>query len=148
MSIFSNLLEKCMKVFMDDFTVYGHSLDVCLEKLCIDTNHVLNFGKCHFMVIEGIVLGHLVSSRGIEVNKAKVDIIASLSCLASVREVCSFLGLVDKFRSHFLGSKIVIFSNHAALKILLKKPDMKGAKNLMADHLSRIERNPPSTYST
>jgi len=59
---------------MDDFTVYGSSFDACLDShsriigRCIDTNLVLNFEKCHFMVHEGIVLGHLVSSRGIEVD--------------------------------------------------------------------------------
>ncbi|RDX79903.1 Retrovirus-related Pol polyprotein from transposon 17.6, partial [Mucuna pruriens] len=90
--------ESCMEVFIDDFTVYGHSFDACLESLsrvldrCIETNLVLNFEKCHFMVTKGIVLGHLVSNRGIEVNKAKIDIIASLSHLVSMQEICSFLG--------------------------------------------------------
>ncbi|RDY05559.1 Retrovirus-related Pol polyprotein from transposon opus, partial [Mucuna pruriens] len=52
-----------MEVFMDDFTVYADSFDACLENLsklltrCMDTNLVLNFEKCHFMVTEGIVLG-------------------------------------------------------------------------------------------
>ncbi|RDX88482.1 Retrovirus-related Pol polyprotein, partial [Mucuna pruriens] len=83
-SIFSNLLQECMEVFMDDFMVYADSFDACLENLskvltrCIDTNLVLNFEKCHFMVIEGIVLGHLVSNKGIEVDKLKIDIITSL----------------------------------------------------------------------
>ncbi|RDY07944.1 Retrovirus-related Pol polyprotein from transposon 17.6, partial [Mucuna pruriens] len=90
--------ESCMKVFVDDFTVYGHSFDACLESLsrvldrCIETNVVLNFEKCHFMVTEGLVLGHLVSNRGIEVDKAKIDIIASLSHPTFVWEVRSFLG--------------------------------------------------------
>ncbi|RDY12264.1 hypothetical protein CR513_02964, partial [Mucuna pruriens] len=98
-SIFSDLSEKCMEVFMDDFTIYGHSFDAYLENLsrvlnrCIDTNLVLNFKKCYFMITEGIVLGHLVSSRGIKVDKAKVDIISSLSYPAFVREVHSFLDL-------------------------------------------------------
>ncbi|RDY06047.1 hypothetical protein CR513_10046, partial [Mucuna pruriens] len=54
-----------MEVFMDDFMVYANSFDACLENLskeltrCIDTNLVLNFEKFHFMVTEGIVLGHL-----------------------------------------------------------------------------------------
>ncbi|RDY07701.1 Retrovirus-related Pol polyprotein from transposon opus, partial [Mucuna pruriens] len=80
----------CVGVFMDDFTVYLESFDAYLENLswvltrCIETNLVLNFEKCHFMVTEGMVLGHLVSSRGIEVNKAKVDIITSLLNPASV----------------------------------------------------------------
>ncbi|RDY00192.1 Retrovirus-related Pol polyprotein, partial [Mucuna pruriens] len=98
MSIFSDLLQDCMEVFMDDFTVYADSFEACLNNLskvlkrCIDTSLVLNFEKCHFMVTEGIVLGHLVSNRGIEVDKAKIDIITSLPNPASVREVRSFLG--------------------------------------------------------
>ncbi|RDX92180.1 Retrovirus-related Pol polyprotein from transposon opus, partial [Mucuna pruriens] len=98
MSIFSDLLQECMEVFMDDFTVYADSFEACLNNLskvlkrCTDTNLVLNFEKCHFMVTEGIVLGHLVSNRGIEVDKAKIDIVTSLPNPASVREVRSFLG--------------------------------------------------------
>ncbi|RDY02609.1 Retrovirus-related Pol polyprotein from transposon 17.6, partial [Mucuna pruriens] len=103
-NIFSDLLEECMEVFMDDFTVYAKSFDACLENLswvltrCFETNLVLNFEKCHFMVIEGIMLGHLVSSRGIEVNKVKVDVITSLPNPASVRDVRSFLGHVGFYR--------------------------------------------------
>ncbi|RDX77174.1 Retrovirus-related Pol polyprotein from transposon opus, partial [Mucuna pruriens] len=77
-------LKTDLSVFMDDFTVYADSFDACLENLskvltrCMSTNLVLNFEKCHFMVTEGIVLGHLVSNRGIEVDKSKIDIITSL----------------------------------------------------------------------
>ncbi|KAL0549683.1 hypothetical protein IC582_014170 [Cucumis melo] len=80
MSIFFDFIEKCIEVFMDDFTVYGDSFDACLASLelilnrCIETNLVLNYEKYHFMVSYGIVLGHLVSSRGIEVDKAKIDV--------------------------------------------------------------------------
>ncbi|RDX88489.1 Retrovirus-related Pol polyprotein from transposon opus, partial [Mucuna pruriens] len=93
-----------MEVFMDDFTVYADSFEACLSNLakvlkrCIDTNLVLNFEKCHFMVTEGIVLGHLVSNRGIEVDKAKIDIITSLPNPASVQEVRSFLGNAGFYR--------------------------------------------------
>ncbi|RDY07850.1 Retrovirus-related Pol polyprotein from transposon 17.6, partial [Mucuna pruriens] len=256
MSIFSKLLKEYIEVFMGDFMVYDTPFDACLESLsrvldrCTKTNIVLNFEKCHFMVTKGIVLGHLVSNRGIEVDKAKIDIISSLSHPIFMQEVCSFLGhasfcrrfiknfntialplskllqqdvefrlttipilqppnwelpfefmcdasnlalrgsfrsmtyafctldssqdnytttekellaivfALDKFRSYLLGSKIVVFSNHATLKFLLKKPDTKprlirwmlllqefdieisdksGAKNLLANHLSRIK---------
>ncbi|CAM8909768.1 unnamed protein product [Rhodiola kirilowii] len=84
MAIFSDFLEHTMEVFMDDFSVYGSSFDSCLSNLsdvlrrCVDTNLVLNWEKCHFMVQEGIVLGHMVSHRGIEVDRVKVEVIEKL----------------------------------------------------------------------
>ncbi|RDX85520.1 Retrovirus-related Pol polyprotein, partial [Mucuna pruriens] len=179
-SIFFELLENCMKLLMDDFTVYGHSFNACLESLskvldrCIETNLVLNFEKFHFIITKGIVLRHLVSNRGIGDDKDKIDIIAFLSHLTSVREAVEFffdqpcieafqelkkrdipplpsfkhqtgsflfelmcdasnLALrakllafdfaLDKFCSSLLDSKIVVFSDHAALNFLLKKPN-------------------------
>ncbi|RDX71515.1 Retrovirus-related Pol polyprotein from transposon 17.6, partial [Mucuna pruriens] len=83
--------ESCIKVFIDDFTVYDHSFGAFLESLsrvldrCIETNLVLNFEKCHFMVTNGIMLGNLVSNRDIEVDKAKIDIIDSLGHVAFYR---------------------------------------------------------------
>ena len=83
MAIFSDYVEKIMEVFMDDFSVYGSSFDICLAHLsqvlqrCEETNLVLNWEKCHFMVREGIVLGHKISSKGIEVDRAKIEIIAN-----------------------------------------------------------------------
>ena len=68
MAIFSDLVEEIMDVFMDDFSVYGGSFEGCLENLeqvltrCEETNLVLNWEKCHFMVEEGIVLGHKISA--------------------------------------------------------------------------------------
>ncbi|RDX83743.1 Retrovirus-related Pol polyprotein, partial [Mucuna pruriens] len=120
---------------MDDFTVYADSFEACLSNLskvlkrCIDTNLVLNFEKCHFMVTEGIVLGHLVSNRGIEVDKSKIDIITSFPNPASVwenyttseKELLAIVFSLDKFRSYLLGSKIILFSNHAALRILIEE---------------------------
>jgi len=89
---------------MDDFTVYGSSFDACLDSLsrvldrCIETNIVLNFEKCYFMVHEDIVLGHLVSSRGIEVDKVKINVITFLPYPTSMRKVRSFLGHVGFYR--------------------------------------------------
>ena len=80
-AIFSDFCEKIVDVFMDDFSVYETSFDDCLSNLdrvlkrCEETNLVLNWEKCHFMVNEGNVLGHKISERGIEVDKAKVDAI-------------------------------------------------------------------------
>ncbi|KAL0416188.1 UNVERIFIED_CONTAM: Transposon Ty3-G Gag-Pol polyprotein [Sesamum latifolium] len=100
----SDYVEQFIEVFMDDFTVYGNSFNDCLNKLakvlerCIEKNLLLNYEKCHFMVDKGLILGHIVSSRGIEVDQAKINVIKSLSYPASVREIRSFLGHAGFYR--------------------------------------------------
>ncbi|GJY49893.1 reverse transcriptase domain-containing protein [Tanacetum coccineum] len=177
MAIFHDMIEETMEVFMDDFSE-----------------------KCHFMVKEGIVLGHKISKSGIEVDKAKVDVIAKLPHPTSVKGVRSFLGAVleqrktkhfqsihyasktmtdaqahynttekellsvvyafEKFRPYLVLSKTIVYTDHSTLKHLLAKQDAnprllrwilllqefdviirdkKGAENLAADHLSRLE---------
>ncbi|CAN6583757.1 unnamed protein product [Malus baccata var. baccata] len=211
MSIFSDYVEKIIEVFMDDFSVFGDSFDGCLHNLslilkrCVETNLLLNWEKCHFMVKQGIVLGHIVSENGIEVDKSKIDLVRHLPSPTSVREVRSFLGhagavlgqrkdkrphviyyasrtlndaqlnysttekellavvfALDKFRSYLIGTKVIVFTDHAALKYLLTKKeakprlirwmlllqefdieirDKKGSENVVADHLSRMVHN-------
>ncbi|XP_068340349.1 uncharacterized protein, partial [Pyrus communis] len=103
-SIFSDFVEKIIEVFMDDFSVFGSSFDNCLDNLtlilkrCAETNLVLNWEKCHFMVKQGIVLGHIVSEKGIEVDKSKIDLVRHLPSPTSVREVRSFLGHAGFYR--------------------------------------------------
>ncbi|GJS89466.1 reverse transcriptase domain-containing protein [Tanacetum coccineum] len=93
MAIFHDMIEETMEVFMDDFSVFGDSFSSCLSHLdkmlkrCEDTNLVLNWEKCHFMVKEGIVLRHKISKSEIEVDKAKVDVIAKLPHLTSVKGI-------------------------------------------------------------
>nr|GEV34914.1 reverse transcriptase domain-containing protein [Tanacetum cinerariifolium] len=84
LAIFHDMVEKMMEVFMDDFSVFGNSFENCLSRLdkmlqrCEDTNLSLNWEKSHFMVKEGIVLGHKFSKNGIEVDRAKVNVISKL----------------------------------------------------------------------
>ncbi|GJX66603.1 reverse transcriptase domain-containing protein [Tanacetum coccineum] len=98
MAIFHDMIEETMEVFMDDFSVFGYSFSSChshLDKMLKwyeDTNLVLNWEKCHFMVKEGIVLGHKISKSGIKVDKSKVDVIAKLPHPTSVKGIQSFLG--------------------------------------------------------
>ncbi|XP_061374012.1 uncharacterized protein LOC133316288 [Gastrolobium bilobum] len=254
LSIFSDMIEKTIEIFMDDFSVFCPSFDICLENLscflqrCQEINLVLNWEKCHFMVKDGIVLGHKVSKAGIEVDKAKISVIEKLLPPSNVKGIRSFLGhagfyrrfikdfskiakplckllvkdeefnftdeclvafnnlkdqltttpiitapdftlpfelkcdasdyaigvnyattekellavvyAFDKFRLYLLGSKVIVYTDHAALKYLLNKQDAKprllrwmlllqefeveirdkkGVENLVADNLSRIQ---------
>ncbi|KAL0284339.1 UNVERIFIED_CONTAM: Retrovirus-related Pol polyprotein from transposon opus [Sesamum radiatum] len=214
---------------MDDFSVYASSFNACLVNLgkvlqrCEETNLVLNWEKCHFMVKEGIVLGHKVSYRGIEVDKAKVDLIAKLPPPQSVKEeklttapivsapawdlpfeimcdasndtlgavlgqrvekrfhtiyyasrtmndaqrnyattekeLLAVIFAIEKFRPYLLLSKVIVFTDHSALRYLMSKSDAKprllrwilllqefdleikdrrGCENTVADHLSRL----------
>nr|CAN70203.1 hypothetical protein VITISV_010325 [Vitis vinifera] len=244
LSIFSDMVERIMEVFMDDITVYGGTFEECLVNLeavlhrCIEKDLVLNWEKCHFMVRQGIVLSHIISEKGIEVDKAKVELIAKLPSPTTVKGVRQFLGhagfyrrfikgfsslskplcellandakfiwdesdfaigavlgqredgkpyviyyasktlneaqrnytttekellavvfALDKFRAYLVGSFIIVFTDHSALKYLLTKQDAKarlirwilllqefdlqikdkkGVENVVADHLSRL----------
>ncbi|KAL0294962.1 UNVERIFIED_CONTAM: Retrovirus-related Pol polyprotein from transposon.6 [Sesamum radiatum] len=214
-SIFSDYVEQFIEVFMDDFTVYGNSFNDCLNKLakvlerCIEKNLVLNYEKCHFMVDQGLILGHIVSSRGIgfyrrfikdfskiaqplckllqkdetfdfdeacklAFNKLKDSLTSApiiqppnwelpfeIMCDASNHAVGAVLGqrvgrdphviyyvsrmldsaqsnytttekellaivfALEKFRPYLLGTKVIVYSDHAALKYLLSKKDAK-----------------------
>ncbi|GJR79450.1 reverse transcriptase domain-containing protein [Tanacetum coccineum] len=103
-AIFQDMLETSMEIFMDDFSVFGDSFDSCLtnlEQMLIrykQAHLVLNWEKCHFMVTEGIMLGHKVSSKGLEVDKAKIDVIAKLPPPTNVKAVRSFLGHAGFYR--------------------------------------------------
>ncbi|GJX41356.1 reverse transcriptase domain-containing protein [Tanacetum coccineum] len=67
-------------------------------KRCEDTKLALNWEKSHFMVKEGIVLGHKISRKGIEVDKAKVDVISKLPHPTTVKGIRSFLGHAGFYR--------------------------------------------------
>ncbi|KAJ0717302.1 putative nucleotidyltransferase, Ribonuclease H [Helianthus annuus] len=103
-AIFHDMIEKTMEVFMDDFSIFGDSYDQCLDNLermlsrCEETNLALNWEKCHFMVTEGIVLGHKISSEGMEVDRAKIETISRLPPPSSVRAIRSFLGHAGFYR--------------------------------------------------
>ncbi|GKF45038.1 reverse transcriptase domain-containing protein [Tanacetum coccineum] len=97
LAIFHDMIEESVKVFMDAFFVFGNSFDTCrnnLDKMlqrCKDAHLVLNWEKYHFMVKEGIVLGDKVSSAGIEVDKAKINVILKLPPPTNMKGVRSFL---------------------------------------------------------
>jgi hypothetical protein len=103
-AIFHGFCEEIVEVFMDDFSVYGTSFDNGLYNLdkvlqrCEKTNLVLNWEKCHFMVNEGIILGHKISERGMEVDRAKVEPIEKMPCPRDDKGIRSILGHAGFYR--------------------------------------------------
>jgi hypothetical protein len=103
-AVFSEFIEEIVEVFMDDFSVYGKTFGDCLANLdkvltrCAEVDLVQNWKKCHFMVKQGIVLGHVISERGIEVDKAKVETVEQLPPPADVKSLRSFLGHAGFYR--------------------------------------------------
>ena len=97
LSLFSDMVEYFLEIFMDNFSIYGDSFDQYLHHLELvlkrftDKNLTLNWENCHFMVKQGIVLGYKISRSGIEVDKAKVEVIAKLPEPKCIKDIRSFL---------------------------------------------------------
>ena len=78
------MVDEYLEIFMDDFFMFGTTFEDCLHNLskvlkhCIEINLILSWEKSHFMVREGIILGHIVSERKIEIDKAKIEVISKL----------------------------------------------------------------------
>jgi hypothetical protein len=96
--IFSNLIEMVIEEFMDDFSIYGKTFEDCLAILdkvlrrCQDADLVLDWEKWHFMVREGIVLGHKILEKGIRVDMAKIEVIEQLPPPTNVKGIHRILG--------------------------------------------------------
>ncbi|KAJ9544639.1 hypothetical protein OSB04_024346 [Centaurea solstitialis] len=76
-AIFQDMIENCMEVFMDDFSVFGNSFDECLNSLdrvlarCEESHLVLNWEKCHFMIDDSDSSQHLGSTISPFENKSE-----------------------------------------------------------------------------
>ena len=103
-SIFYDMIERFLDIFMDDFFIFGSTFSMCLHHLrlvlkrCKEKHLVFNWEKCQFMIKEGVVLGHVISKKEIEMDKVKVDLIANLSPSKSVKKIHSFLGHAGFYR--------------------------------------------------
>ncbi|GKA37218.1 hypothetical protein Tco_0723783 [Tanacetum coccineum] len=117
LAIFHDMIEESVEVFMDDFSIFGSSFDHCLNNLnkmlqhCEDVHLVLNWEKCHFMVKEGIMLGHKVSEAGLEVDKAKIDVISKLPPPTNIKAGCQ----ATRFRHHNEAAGVINIKEAASL---------------------------------
>ena len=103
-AIFSDFLGNSLEVFMDDFSIFGDDFDSYLAhvtkilEVCVRKRLVLSWEKSHFMVREGVVLVHLVSGKGLEVDKAKIEVIQNFPLPTTLRDLRSFLEHVGFYR--------------------------------------------------
>ena len=104
LAIFVDLIHECLEVYMDDFSVYGNEFDESLHNLekvwirCIESNLSLSNERCFMLLIEGIVLGHHISPKGIKVDPTNVKVILKLLNPKSQKDVISFLGYAGYYR--------------------------------------------------
>nr|GFA98235.1 reverse transcriptase domain-containing protein [Tanacetum cinerariifolium] len=145
LAIFQDMVENTMKVFMDDFSVFGNSFETCLSwlekmlQMCEDTKLCLNWEKSHFMAKEGNFIGHKISRNENEVDKAKVDVITKLPHPTTVKVHTDQSALMYLFAKKDAKARLLRWV------LLLQEFDFdvfdtKGAENLAADHLSRLEK--------
>ena len=103
-AIFSNFHGDSLEVFMDNFSVFGNDFESCLAHLtkilnvCVRKRLVLSWDKSHLMVRDGVVLGHIVSGKGLEVDNAKIEVIQNLPLPSTVKDLRSFLGHVGFYQ--------------------------------------------------
>ncbi|GJR61867.1 reverse transcriptase domain-containing protein [Tanacetum coccineum] len=136
LAIFHDMIKESVKVFMDDFSVFGNSFDKCLNNLdkmlqrCKDAHLVLNWEKCLLMVKEGIVLGHKVSY-----------LILSKTIVYTDHSALKHLFKKQDAKPCLIRWILLLQEFDIEIK------DRKGTKNVAADHLSRIENDESSDDS-
>nr|GEU47988.1 ribonuclease H-like domain-containing protein [Tanacetum cinerariifolium] len=124
--------------FLDGFSVFGNSFQTCLSHLekmlkqCEDTILCLNLEKSHFMVKEGIVLGHKISKNRIEFDKAKVDVIDKVPHPTTVKGIRSSLGhdgFYRRIEQYFLMTDYSLWE--VILNDLARKNELKARGTLL-----------------
>jgi len=104
LGIFSDLVDDSVEIYMDDFTPYGDSFVEGLKNLenvlerCIYARVSLSMVKCHMMMEEGIVLGHLLSAEGIQMDPAKIKVILYFPTPKMPMQVRSFIGCAGYYK--------------------------------------------------
>lgn len=129
--ILRKLLWKIVLIYIDDLILYSQTFEEHLEHLNLvfaqlrQAKLTLKPSKCNFATDQVHYLGHVLSSGGVQVDKAKVEAIKSFPVPKSQKQVRSFLGLTNFYRKYVNGyAKLAL-----PLNALLQKPiEAEGGK--------------------
>nr|GEU71856.1 reverse transcriptase domain-containing protein [Tanacetum cinerariifolium] len=135
MAIFHDMFEKTMEVFIDKFSVFGNSFQACLSHLEKTLKRPIHYAS-------------------------KTMTKAESNYTTTEKEMLAVVYAFEKFWSYLIMNKSIVYTDHSALQYLFAKKDSKerllcwvllfqeftfkvidtkGAENLAADHLSRLE---------
>ncbi|XP_070667824.1 uncharacterized protein [Malus domestica] len=159
-SIFSDYVEKIIEIFMDDFSVFANSIDHCLNNLtlilkcCVETNLVLNWEKCHFMVKQGFYRRFIKDFSKIAQPLCRL---LQKEVAFEFDEACStaFKHLKEALTSApiitppdwSLPFELMCDASDYAIEFDIEIRDKKGVENVVADHLSRMVHEEASPIS-
>ncbi|TYK02919.1 hypothetical protein E5676_scaffold755G00210 [Cucumis melo var. makuwa] len=150
LNIFSDFVENCIEVFMDDFTVYGDNFDECLNEKCCKAFDVLKEKSTTAPILPpprwdlpfeiicdasnlavGAVLGQRIDKKAHVIYYASRTLNPTQANYTTAeKEFLAIIFALDKSRSYVLGSPITIFTDHATIRYLvLKKESKRGFYN-------------------
>ncbi|GJW38022.1 putative reverse transcriptase domain-containing protein [Tanacetum coccineum] len=167
-------LDKFVIVFIDDILIYSKNkeeheehLKLILELLKKEELYA-KFSKCEFWIPKVHFLGHVIDSKGIHVDPAKIESIKDWASPKSPTEIRQFLGLavfaLKMWRHYLYGTRCTVFTDHKSLQHILDQKELNmrqrrwlellsdydceiryhpGKANVVADALSRKERIKP-----
>ncbi|KAL7870652.1 hypothetical protein SRHO_G00081490 [Serrasalmus rhombeus] len=121
-------------LYLDDIIVFSSSVSQHLQRLEVVLGRLqkeglkAKLGKCVFFQQEVGYLGHVISSRGVSTDPAKVEVVAQWQRPRNVSELRSFLGFASYYRRFVEGFAQLAGPLHKLVAALLSTESKKGSR--------------------